>query len=81
MAASIRLGVGDPSAELSATYDALGALLAGRDRGDLSMTDEEFEDACADLVARLIELGRLFDQYSSLVWALTLSRIRSAGER
>lgn len=80
MDASIRLAVGDPSAELGATYDELGGLLAAWDNGTLSMLDEEFEETCADLVDRLIVLGKLFDQYSALRWALALSRIRSEGE-
>jgi hypothetical protein len=80
MTTDIRLSIGDPSPEIAATYDALGELLAAWDRGEVSMSDDEFEVACADLMDRLIVLGRRHSEYSALVWALSLSRIRSRGE-
>lgn len=63
-----------PYPELFATYDELGAILAEWDRGESALSPDEFEESCADLMDRLILLGKAVDQYSDQQWTLRMAR-------
>lgn len=66
--------IASPYPELFATYDELGAILAEWDRGESALSPDEFEESCADLVDRLILLGKAVDQYSEQRWTLKVAR-------
>lgn len=66
---------GDPYKELMATYVVWGELLEAWNRGELELTDDEFEEQCSDYLERVIVLGKAVDVHNAQCWAVALKAI------
>lgn len=66
---------GDPYKELMANYVVWGELLEAWNRGELEMSDDEFEEQCSDYLERSIVLGKAIDVYNAQCWAVAFNAI------
>lgn len=64
--------------ELMATYVAWGELLEAWNRGELQMSNEEFEEQCFEHLHRSQVMGMACDGYNAQRWAVLFNAITTS---